>query len=198
MPFYLNTAADVERLREGLSDLPEPVSHPCLVLVCGLPGAGKSYLSRRLAERVPAVLLQSDALRKSLVARPAYTWDENRRLFEASHELAEELLRRGFNVIFDATNLQESHREETYLAAERAGARILTVWVEAPSEVVWERMLGRRQRLDPQDRSEADWEVYRKMSGTEQLPRRNFFKVNTARDIEPVIEKIMRAVMSGQ
>ncbi len=198
MPFYLNTAADVERIRASLTDLPEPVSHPCLVLVCGLPGTGKSYFSRRLAERVPAVLLQSDALRKSLVARPAYTWDESRRLFEASHELAEELLRRGFNVIFDATNLQESHREESYLAAERAGARILTVWVEAPPEVVWERMLGRRQRMDPQDRSEADWEVYRKMSGTEQLPRRSFFKVKTARDIEPVVEKIVRAVMSGQ
>ena len=197
MPFHLDTAADVERLRQSLADLPEPVSRPNLIILGGLPGTGKSYLSRRLAERVPAIILASDALRKALVRRPVYSWEENRRLFEASHELAEDLLRRGVNVIFDATNLQEAHREELYHVAERAVAMVVVVWVEAPPEVVWERMVGRQQRQDPDDRSEADWEVYRKLSGTEQLPRRNFFKVNTSRDIQPVIEKIVRAIISA-
>lgn len=197
MPFHLDTAADVERLRQSLTELPEPASRPHLIILGGLPGTGKSYFSRRLADRVPAIILASDALRKTLVRRPVYSWEENRRLFEASHELTEDLLRRGANVIFDATNLQEAHREELYHVAERAGARVVVVWVEAPPEVVWERMAGRQQRQDPDDKSEADWEVYRKLSGTEQLPRRNFFKVNTSEDIQPVIDKIVRAITSA-
>lgn len=198
MPFHQDTSADVERLRASLADLPEPVSQPFLIIVGGLPGTGKSYLSRLLAQRIPAAVIQSDVLRKALVSRPMYTWDENRRLFDASHRLIEDLLGGGTSVIFDATNLQEAHREELYRVAERAGARAITVWVEAPPEVVWERMADRRRRVDPHDRSEADWEVYRKMVGTEQRPRHNFFKVNTAGDIRPVIEKIVRACSPTQ
>lgn len=33
---------------------------PRLILVCGLPGAGKTTLARRLADEVPAVRLSGD------------------------------------------------------------------------------------------------------------------------------------------
>ena len=44
------TSGDVERLREALAELPEPVARPFLIVISGLPGTGKSYFSRRLAE----------------------------------------------------------------------------------------------------------------------------------------------------
>ncbi|MDO8689287.1 MAG: ATP-binding protein [Dehalococcoidia bacterium] len=197
MPFQLDTEADVELLRSGLTDLPEPACWPFLLLVGGLPGAGKSYLSRQLAGRLPAVVLESDALRKSLITRPVYSWDESRRLFGATHELIRSLLGGGFNVIFDATNLQEAHREEVYRVAESAGAKTVTVWVEAPPDVIWRRMIERQQRLDPHDRSDADWEVYRRLSSAAQLPRRNYLKVDTALDLQPAIERIVRAARSA-
>ncbi|MDP2663087.1 MAG: ATP-binding protein [Dehalococcoidia bacterium] len=197
MPFQLDTEADVERLRSGLTDLPEPVCWPFLILVSGLPGAGKSYLSRQLVRRLPAVVLESDALRKTLIPRPVYTWEESRRLFEASHELIRSLLCGGLNVIFDATNLQEAHREEIYRVAESAGAKTVTVWVEAPPEIIWNRMIERQQRLDPHDRSDADWEVYRRLSGAAQLPRRNYLKVDTSLDLQPAVERIVRAARSA-
>ena len=34
------------------------------ILVCGLPGAGKTYLSTRLAKRIGAVHLNADDIRK--------------------------------------------------------------------------------------------------------------------------------------
>lgn len=196
MPFHLSIRQDVERLRGSLAALPEPVSRPCLIIVGGLPGVGKSYFSRELAARVPAVIMESDTLRKILFARPTYTWQENRRLFEACHQLAEDLLRECLNVIFDATNLQEAHRQELRDLSERAGARTITVWVEARPELVRERMAARIRRHDPNDNSEADWGIYQRLSGTEQPPRRNYIRVNTARDITPVVEKIVRAVAS--
>jgi len=52
----------------------------------------------------------------------------------------------------------------------------------------------RQEGLDPEDRSEADWEVYKQMSAAKQRIKRNHLAVDTSRDIEPAIEKILREV----
>ena len=96
---------DVEILKKGLSGLPEPVAKPFLILVSGLPGTGKSYFSRRLSEKVPIAVVETDTLRKSLFPTPLYSADESSRLFQASHLLIEDLLRSGIPVLVDATNL---------------------------------------------------------------------------------------------
>lgn len=57
---------DVQQLIESLGQFPEPVMKPSLVVVTGLPGTGKSYFCRQLAQKLETVILESDALRKSL------------------------------------------------------------------------------------------------------------------------------------
>lgn len=192
----IQETGDVVRLRQSLGELPEPVSRPFLVLVGGLPATGKSFFSRRLAQRAPAAILESDALRRVLVPRPNYSWQESRRLFRACERLVEDFLSEGFSVILDATNLKAAHRDLFYQAAERSGARVVVVWVEAPPALVWARLSARQQGLDPDDRSEADWTVYTRMCKTAEPPFRNFFRVNTARDIRPAIERVVKALKS--
>jgi len=148
--------ADVEKLRQSLNSLPQPQVEPPLTVVSGLPGTGKSFFCRKLAERLSFPILASDTSRKILFPSPQYKESENKRLFSACHVLIEELLRKGMPVIFDATNLLEHHREYFYRAAERAGAKLILVWVEAPTEVVRQRLLAREKAATSQDDSEAD------------------------------------------
>ena len=68
--------SDVQQLARGLGQLPDPVVKPAFIAVSGLPGTGKSYFSRKLAERLPFLILESDALRKLLFPSPAYTAQE--------------------------------------------------------------------------------------------------------------------------
>ncbi|MBE0415322.1 MAG: ATP-binding protein [Dehalococcoidia bacterium] len=185
-------AEDVQRLRESLSELPEPMVNPPFIIVSGLPGSGKSYFCRRLRERLPFPILESDALRRVLSPSPNYSLRESDRLFSACHLLIEELLRRGIPIIFDATNLIEHHRERLYHIAESVGAKLIIVRVEAPTELVRQRLHDRLSRIDPEDKSEADWKVYQKMRASVQRVRRNHFAVDTSRDITPVIDKIVR------
>lgn len=187
-------ADDVSVLRHSLPPLPEPVAHPALVVVSGLPGTGKSYFCRRLAERIDLVILESDSLRRLLFATPSYTKEESTQLFRACHGLVEELLRKGISVALDATNLEEHNREQLYHIADQSGAGLIIVRMEAPAEVVQQRLERRSRREDQSDHSEADWNVYSKMKPTVDKIGRNHFAVDSSKDIAPVIDKIVRLV----
>ena len=184
--------SDVERLTESLGQLPEPMVEPTFIVVSGLPGTGKSYFCSQLAERLPFIILESDTLRKALFPSPSYSLQESSRLFRAVYLLIRKLLERGMPVILDATNLSERHRERLYSIADRLGVKLILVRVEAPPQVVHERLKTRMENSE--GRSDADWEVYQRMKPTVQKIRRNHYAVDTSKDITPVLEKIVREV----
>ena len=127
--------SDTEQLLESLEQLPEPVVKPAFIVVSGLPGTGKSYFCRRLAERIPVIILESDVMRKALFPSPTYSMTESARLFQAIHHLIEHLLKKGIPLVLDATNLSERNRERLYHIAYQLDARLVIVRVEAPPEV---------------------------------------------------------------
>ena len=186
-------ASDVQRLCESLMGLPEPVAEPVLIVVSGLPGTGKSFFSKRLAERVPLLILESDALRKTLFSLPSHSAGESSQLFRAVHLLIEELLKEGISLLLDATNLSERFREHLYSIADRTNARLVMVLVEAPPEVVRQRLEDRAG--DPEGNSDADWSVYRQMRSSVERISRNHYVVDTSRDIAPVIDKVVREIV---
>jgi len=184
---------DVEKLKGSLNSLPQPQVESPLIVVSGLPGAGKSFFCRKLAEKLPFLILGSDALRRVLFPTPQHNEHENKRLFAACHVLIEDLLRTGIPVIFDATNLLEHHREYLYRAADRAGAKLILVWVEAPPEVVRQRLLTREEGALARYDSRAGWEVYNRMKPRTEKISRSHLVVDTSQDIAGAVDKIVRA-----
>jgi predicted kinase len=186
---------DLAKLKESLGSLPEAMVNPGFVVVSGLPGTGKTFFCRKLAEKQPFCILESDALRKALFPSPDYSTDESARLFAACHSLIEWLLSNGLPVIFDATNLSERHREHLYRIGDRTGAKLVLVRVEAPPAVTYQRLQARKNgATTTEDKSDADWEIYRQMKPRAEKIQRNHFAVDTSQDIAPVIDKIIRAI----
>lgn len=183
---------DVRRLREGIGALPEPVVKPRFLMVTGLPGTGKSYFCRRLAERVPLVILESDSLRRLLFPSPTYSTGESARVFRACYALVEDLLKSGTTLALDATNLEEHHRERLYHIADQLGVDLIVVRVVAPPDVVYRRMQGRVEGVNPEDKSEADWEVHRRMRSSVQPIGRNHLVIDTSNDIGPILDRVVR------
>ena len=186
--------SDVQRLTDSLGQLPEPIVKPAFIAVSGLPGTGKSHFCSKLAERLPFVIVESDALRKALFSSPSYSAPESSRLFRALHLLIERLLKKGVSLILDATNLSERYRERLYNIADRLDVKLILVRVEAPPQVVYERLKSRQEEANPESKSDADWGVYQRMKSTVQKIRRNHYAVDTSRDITPVLDKIVREV----
>ena len=183
---------DQERMMLSLGALPPPVVKPLLVVVSGLPGTGKSYFSARLAMEMPFVVLESDALRKSLFSNPSYSPSESARLFKALNKLLSKLINRGVPVILDATNLSEKNREYLYSIAERSDAKLVLIRTEAPPELVRERLEERQ--ISRASNSDADWQIYQQMEPQVDRIRRNHYVVDTFGDIAPAIRKVMREI----
>src|SRR5262249_41783105 len=57
----------------ALAELEEIDRRPCLVLVAGLPGTGKTSLARDLAERAGFIVIRSDEVRKELAGETGQT-----------------------------------------------------------------------------------------------------------------------------
>ncbi len=184
--------AEVRRLAESLGPLPEPEAQPVFIVVSGLPGTGKSYLSRKLAERLSYPVLESDTLRKQLFRKPTYSIAESGILFRDIHLLIEDLLKKGISIILDATNLTERYRERLYKIAEKHDARLIIVRTKATLELVRERLKNRVEKRQNGESSDADWEVYKKLGATAEKIRRNHYTVDTSRDITPAVVKIVK------
>jgi len=189
-----NIEAEIELLSQSLYELPEPVSNSSLIIISGLPGTGKSFFSRKLAERLPCVIIESDAIRKIFFHTPVYTVQENKQLFALCHKLMEHLLQKGFHIVFDATNLVEQHRERLYRIAHQQESSLIIVRTRAPVEIVRDRLRNRNENLGGPENSDADWNIYQMMQQKEERIGRNHYCVDTSDDIRPIIDNILQEV----
>ncbi len=192
MAFDLDQA--VAKVEERLANTEETTAWPVLIMLCGLPATGKSYLARRLVEQMPFVIVETDFVRKTLFPSPTYSAEESNLVHRVCHALMEKLLRRGARVIFDATNLLEFHREKVYRLARSAAARLVIVQTVAPETVVRERLEKRKVARDPDDISDANWAIYKRMVSTQQPISHSHLTVDTSGDLEEAVSKILRMV----
>lgn len=132
-----------------------------LVLVCGLPGTGKSTVAERVAERLPARLLRTDVVRKELFAEPTYTTEESAAVYNELFQRARDLLDSGEHVVLDATFRRAALRKRAANVAADTETGFHLVRVVCSESVVRERIRKRQRHED--DESDANFAVYKQL-----------------------------------
>ncbi len=137
---------------------------PALLLMHGVSGSGKTWLSQRVLEDFGAIRLRSDVERKRLfglsplddsrgIEGGIYTEEASRRTFDRLAELARLILACGFPVIVDATFLRQAHRQPFLDLARELGVPLRILSLQVDPEQLHRRVTERTRRAD--DASEA-------------------------------------------
>jgi predicted kinase len=119
-----------------------------LILVCGLPGSGKTTLAKQLAPEVPAVRFCPDEWKHDLGID---YYDEQRRvrLEQRIWRLGRELLGLGQSVILEHGFWAREERDQLRLGARTLGVAVELHYLEAPVDELWRRLEIRNELALP-------------------------------------------------
>ncbi len=144
---------------------------PLLLVMCGLSGSGKTWLARRLAERLGAVQIRSDVERKrraglealartqSAVAEGLYSSRMSAAVYEDLARAAEDILAGGCSAIVDAACLRRGQRSRFADLAARLGVPSRLVYCEAPVETLRARIDARERDASEAGAAVLDWQL---------------------------------------
>jgi aminoglycoside phosphotransferase family enzyme/predicted kinase len=178
---------------------------PALIVMCGLPGSGKSSAARHLERPLGAAVLCGDVIRKRLAGIPAtahpsgpeaealYSRRSSQETFGTMLGEARTLLVEGRAVIADATFPHRGSRAPFVELARSLGAPYVVVYLDCPEPVIAERM---RKRPEAQDEvSDADWEVYQQFKGhfepPDEIPPGNLVTTDSTGDPETMTAQLI-------
>lgn len=116
-----------------------------LVLLCGLPGAGKTTLAKKLAKKMPAIIMSPD---QEMYERGISFFDEKARAEIEAHQWqrAKKLLKEGHNVVLENGFWGRSERDQLRREAHSLGARIELHYLDVPFDELWRRVDARNKR----------------------------------------------------
>jgi predicted kinase len=138
-----------------------------VVLMSGLPGAGKDYWIQKNLPGWPVISL--DNLRREMKIAPT---DNQGRVIVRARELARQYLRKNENFVWNATNLSRQIREQSISLCAGYKARIRIVYIEPSAEKLtqqnrerpWsvpesamQKMLARWEVPDLSEAHQVDW-----------------------------------------
>jgi predicted kinase len=118
-----------------------------LILICGLPGAGKTTLARELEARFGAVRYAPDEWLQALTLDQ---YDETRRsaIESLQWQAAQAILKLGGVAIIEWGTWARSERDMLRLGARSLGAKVELRYLDAPTDILLER-INRRGYEDP-------------------------------------------------
>jgi predicted kinase len=124
-----------------------------LILVCGLPGSGKTTHAVALEQELHAIRLSADDW---MIALGIDIYDEPQRqkVETLQWQFGRKLLRLGLTVIIEWGTWARSERDALRLEARAAGAAVELHFLTAPVDVLFER-IQRRALEDPPIEREA-------------------------------------------
>ena len=131
-----------------------------LILVCGLPGSGKSSFSKKLLKKISPepVYLNSDILRKEIIKNPKYSSEERGKVYDELADRAQKALASNNTVIVDATFNQANERKHFLELGKAIGTEVHILFCVLSEAETKKRIMKRKNSP-----SEADFGVYLKI-----------------------------------
>lgn len=116
-----------------------------LYIFIGYPGAGKTTISKIIADKTGAKHIWADVERHKLFKNPSHSQEESHELYEKLNTATDYLLKQNKSVIFDTNFNHYDDRERLREIARQHGAKTVLVWVNTPKEIAKKRSVETKQ-----------------------------------------------------
>lgn len=154
-----------------------------IIIVFGLPGSGKSYFAKRLADRLKANYISSDILRKQIVDVPVYSEDEKRLIYKKMFDIMYDYFNSKNHLVLDGTFYKAEIRNNFTEEAKSIGKTINFIEITANEELIRQRLSQERSSSD------ADFEVYKRIKAQfEPYRKEHLVLKSTNENIDDMLE----------
>ncbi|HJU59724.1 MAG TPA: AAA family ATPase [Nitrososphaeraceae archaeon] len=160
-----------------------------IVLICGLPGTGKTFLSNKLSKYINSTVLSTDKIRKELIQKPTYTPWERALIYDVLFLLARYLHSSGINCILDGTFNMEKSRREIKDLLNLSNNQFYIIECICPEDLIITRLLLRKD-----DYSDATVSIYLKMKKIYEPVKQKHISINTSKPLNRNIDRILRYI----
>lgn len=106
------------------------LSKPHVIVMVGVPGAGKSFFAEHFSKTFSAPLVSWKAIRDELFNEPIYNKDEDAIIERVARHMLGELYKTGATVIYEGSVQSQSQRQTIQKEASEAGYETIFVWVQ--------------------------------------------------------------------
>jgi predicted kinase len=122
------------------------LSRPLVIMVVGLPGAGKSFFARQFADMFNAPLISTDKIRYTLFENSAYSSQEDALVQEITNNQIEELLKTGKTIVVDGGVNSRTARLNINKLAHKHGYGKMVVWIQTDEPTSLARSIKRSEK----------------------------------------------------
>jgi aminoglycoside phosphotransferase family enzyme/predicted kinase len=160
---------DLSRYYARLFSLDLKKNKPLLILVAGLSGTGKSTVAHKIAVDYHATEINTDVVRKEASGIDRYEQHHDQfntglydpkkidNTYEQVMERASTFLKKGENVVLDATFQKRKYREMAHHIAGKHHAALIVIQCICPDDVIKKRLDDRMRKKSVSD---GRWEIY--------------------------------------
>lgn len=123
-----------------------------VTILVGIPGSGKSFYAKRLSDKRlfdggnHIIILSSDDLRE-IICKDVNDQSKNYIVFQTMEHMAEYLLKGGFDLVIDATNIKRRNRKIWVELAKKYGAACEAHAIKTPLQECLKRNAVRERNV---------------------------------------------------
>ena len=176
------------------------LQHPTLFILVGIPGSGKTYLTRQLGQQLKISQVSAERIRLTILDQPSFSKAEERLVRKIALFLIEELLKHGISVICDVPAGKNSQRAELHKLAKIYKFQVATIYQQLDKQAAWLRCQSRHSRqIDDKYALSLSKEIFEVLCEQLQPPKGNrIIVVSGSHNFNSQSQTILRRLLEMQ